>query len=144
MNTYNISIASDHAGYILKSKIIQHVRQSGHKLIDLGTNSDVSVDYPDYADLLCEHLLDNNSQFGILICGAGNGMAIAANRRSGIRAALCTNTLMAEKAKSHNDANVLVLGSKIMDDDTNIAIVEKFLISSFEGGRHIKRLAKIG
>lgn len=143
MATYNISIASDHAGYILKSRIIQHLEQSGHKLIDLGTNGDTSVDYPDYADTLCEHLLDHNSQFGILICGAGIGMSIAANRRSGIRAALCTSALMAEKAKSHNDANVLVLGSKIVDDATNLAIVDKFFTSNFEGGRHIKRLAKI-
>lgn len=143
MATYNISIASDHAGYILKNKIIQHLQQAGHKLIDLGTNGDTSVDYPDYADSLCERILEQSSQFGILICGAGIGMSIAANRHSGIRAALCTAPIMAEKAKSHNDANVLVLGSKITDDNTSLAIVDKFFASNFEGGRHIKRLAKI-
>jgi ribose 5-phosphate isomerase B len=145
MPSHNISIASDHAGYLLKDKIINLLQSQGHKLFDLGTNSDTTVDYPDYADLCCEHILDGESKFGILICGTGIGMSIAANRYSGIRATLCTSVFMSERARSHNDANVLVLGSKIdgIDDTMNLAIVDKFFSTSFEGGRHIRRLAKI-
>jgi ribose 5-phosphate isomerase B len=140
---YKISAASDHTGFIIKDKIIQYLCSQGHKLTDLGTNNEQRVDYPDYAELLCENLLDQESQFGILICSTGIGMSIASNRYSGIRAALCTSVFMAEHARLHNDANVLVLGSKITEDAINLAIVEKFFTTAFEGGRHIKRLAKI-
>lgn len=144
MDLYKIAIASDHAGYLLKDKVIFRLTQQGHRVIDLGTNSDQTVDYPDYADILCEHIVDGVSQFGILICGTGVGMSIAANRHSDIRAALATNLFTAERARLHNDANVLVLGSKSIDDKLNLEIVDRFFATSFEGGRHIKRLAKIG
>jgi len=145
MASYNISIASDHSGYLLKAKIIELLQKQGHKLNNLGVDDDTNVDYPDYATLVCQCILDQVSKFGILICGTGIGMSIAANRYSGIRAGLCTSVFMAERARSHNDANILVLGSKILgvDDATNIAIVEKFLTTDFDGGRHIRRLAKI-
>ena len=145
MISYKISIASDHAGYLLKAKVIEALQSQGHKMFDLGTAGDATVDYPDFADLCCQHILDEESQFGILICGTGTGMSIAANRYSGIRAALCVSVYMSERARSHNDANVLVLGSKLpnIDDEMNHAIVDKFFATSFDGGRHIKRLAKI-
>jgi ribose 5-phosphate isomerase B len=143
MKIYNISIASDHSGLLIKQEIIAHLSKMGHKVIDLGPYDDASVDYPDYANLLCENIIEQSSQFGILICRTGIGMSIAANRHSGVRAALCTKIEMAELARLHNDANVIVLGCGIVDNDTNITLIDKFLNTSFEGGRHIKRLAKI-
>lgn len=144
MNIYNISIASDHAGVFLKKQITKHLTVIGHKVTDLGPYDETSVDYPDYANNLCDHLLEKSSQFGILICKTGIGMSIAANRHSGIRAALCTNLQMAELARMHNDANILILGCGINDDETNISLTDKFFTTNFEGGRHIKRLDKIG
>ncbi len=144
MHLYNISIASDHSGVSLKKQIYSHLIALGHKVIDLGPYDETSVDYPDYANIICENLLEKSSHFGILICRTGIGMSIAANRHSKIRAALCTNIQMAELARMHNDANILILGCGINDDQTNISLIDKFLTTSFEGGRHIKRLAKIG
>lgn len=144
MNIYNISIASDHSGVLLKKQITSHLTALGHNIIDLGPYDESSVDYPDYANLLCENMLEKSSQFGILICKTGIGMSIAANRHSRIRAALCVNLQMAELARMHNDANILVLGCGINNDQTNISLVDKFLATNFEGGRHIKRLSKIG
>lgn len=143
MKIYNISIASDHAGLVLKQEIIAYLSQMGHKVMDLGPYDEASVDYPDYANLLCENIIEQTSQFGILICRTGIGMSIAANRHSGIRAALCTKIEMAELARLHNDANVIVLGCGIIDNKANIGFVDRFLTTSFEGGRHIRRLAKI-
>lgn len=143
MKIYNISIASDHAGFALKQEIIRHLSQIGHKVIDLGPYDETSVDYPDYANSLCEHIIEKSSEFGILICRTGIGMSIAANRHSTIRAALCTKIEMVELARMHNDANVIVLGCGMNDNNTNITFVDKFLATSFEGGRHIQRLGKI-
>lgn len=141
--SYNIAIASDHSGYLLKAKVVSVLEKMGHKVEDLGTNNDEKVDYPDYANNLCNSICAEENQMGILICSTGIGMSIVANRHSGIRAALVTNKYMVEKSRMHNDANVLVLGSKILEDKANLAIVEIFLKTSFEGGRHSKRLAKI-
>lgn len=142
---YNISIASDHAGFFLKKSIISYIASKGYLVSDLGTfNDSQSVDYPDYASILCESILEDEGRVGILICATGVGMSISANRFSGIRAALCTSVLMAELARQHNDANLLVLGSKINNLDEALLIVQKFLDSKFEGGRHIKRISKIG
>ena len=143
MDTYSIAIASDHHGHALKCKLIEHLKNSGHNMIDLGPHEEKVVDYPDYADMVCEHILDKGSVYGVLICATGIGMSIAANRYSGIRAALATNVLMSERARLHNDANILVLGATIVDDDTSIAIADKFFLTNFEGGRHTKRLEKI-
>lgn len=143
MNNYNISIASDHAGFALKHKAISYLKSLGHNLIDLGTNNEFEkVDYPDYASALSEHLLSGLSDFGILICRSGIGMSIAANRFSGIRAALCTTPEVSELARLHNDANILVLSCLVVED-LNMRIIDKFLSTRFEGGRHIARLAKI-
>lgn len=142
---YNISIASDHAGFSLKQAITEYLESKNYKTLDLGVfNGESSVDYPDYASSLCESLLENIGNIGILICATGIGMSIAANRFSGIRAALCTSVAMAELSRQHNDANILVLGCKNNSIDEVLSMVQKFLDTSFEGGRHIKRLAKIG
>lgn len=141
---YNISIASDHAGFLLKKSIISYLASKEYTIKDLGTFSDSeSVDYPDYASILCESILENEGSLGILICATGIGMSISANRFSGIRAALCTSPSMAELARQHNDANILVLGSKISSIDESLLMAQKFLDSKFEGGRHIKRISKI-
>lgn len=139
-----IAIASDHKGFNLKTKVKSLLESLSYKVIDCGTDSgDVSVDYPDYAKLVCEQILENSIKMGILICGTGIGMAICANRLSKIRAAQCHNQYMAFKARSHNDANILVLGSKIITPLEAEDIVKTFLTTGFEGGRHIKRLEKI-
>ena len=140
---YTISIASDHHGVQIKNEIIAFLESNGHKMLDLGPFSNEVVDYPDYAQTLCENISDSMSEFGILICGTGIGMSIAANRHSDIRAALCTNVFMAEKARAHNNANILVLGNQISTPEEILAMVETFFSCPFEGGRHAQRLAKI-
>ncbi len=143
MENYDLAIASDHAGVKLKSKIIKDLEQKGLKILNLGTNSEERVDYPDFTHKMVEEIIEKTVTQGILICGTGIGMSIAANRSSDIRAALCTNEFMAEHARSHNNANILVLGSKLVDDNISLKMVEKFLDTKFEGGRHSRRLAKI-
>jgi ribose 5-phosphate isomerase B len=143
MENYDLAIASDHAGVKLKGKIIRDLRKKNVKVLDLGTDSEEKVDYPDFTYKMVEEIIEKTVSQGILICGTGIGMSIAANRSSDIRAALCTSEFMAERARSHNDANILVLGSKLVDDDISIKMVEKFLNTEFEGGRHARRIAKI-
>lgn len=142
MKVYNISIASDHSGVVLKEQIIHHFKKNNISVIDLGTNSTDSVDYPDYAVKVVTSLLDKESCTGILICGTGIGMSIVANRYSKIRAALCYDLFTAERARSHNDANILVLGARVIDAKLAIKMVDKFLETKFEGGKHSSRLAK--
>ncbi|MFK7973263.1 MAG: ribose 5-phosphate isomerase B [Rickettsiaceae bacterium] len=143
MKNYDLAIASDHAGVQLKAKIITTLHHLGMKVLDLGPVTDERVDYPDFANKLVQEIIDGTVEKGVLICGMGIGMSIAANRSSEIRAALCLNELMADKARSHNNANVLVLGSKLIPDNLSIKIVDKFLNTKLEGGRHANRLAKI-
>ena len=143
MKNYDLAIASDHAGVNLKAKIIQFLQEKNMKILDLGTNTDESVDYPDYSHKMVEEIIEETVPKGILICGTGIGMSIAANRSSSIRAALCITEYMAQRARMHNDANLLVLGSKLAPDALSIKMVEKFLETKFEGGRHARRLAKI-
>ena len=139
-----IAIASDHAGFELKSQCIKLLELLSHKILDLGPHSSQpSVDYPDYAKLVCEEINEKNSTFGILICGTGIGMSIAANRISSIRAALCFNDQMAFAARAHNNANVLVMGARIISYDQAKEIIIKFLNTNFEGGRHLNRIQKI-
>lgn len=143
MKTYKLVIASDHNGVKLKDKIISHFSKI-FSIKDFGANdSQLSVDYPDYASKVVDAMSEGVASLGILICATGIGMSIAANRNSNIRAALCTNLLMAERARMHNDANIIVLGSMVTEENAAIAIVEHFLTKNFEGGRHIKRLNKI-
>ncbi|PCJ25252.1 MAG: ribose 5-phosphate isomerase B [Rickettsiales bacterium] len=144
MPNYDLAIASDHAGVKLKAKIMASLKAKAIKTLDLGANaSDDRVDYPDYAKKMVEEILEGSPESGILICGTGIGMSIAANRSSEIRAALCITEPMAELARLHNDANILVLGSKLIDDKLSLKIVDKFLSTKFEGGRHARRIAKI-
>ena len=136
-----IAIAADHGGFELKNKLIEHFKKLN--LVDLGTNSSDSVDYPDYAKKMADAILNKKADLGILICGTGIGISIAANRYHGIRAALIYNTEVAKLAKQHNNANVLVFGGRTMTENEVIADIEAFLNETFEGGRHQKRLDKI-
>lgn len=143
MQNYDLAIATDHAGVKLKAKIIKFLQQKNLTVLDLGTDGDESVDYPEFAHKMVEEIREETVPMGILICGTGIGMSIAANRSSSIRAALCTTEYMAERSRMHNDANVLVLGSKLVPDELSLKMVEKFIETKFEGGRHSRRLAKI-
>lgn len=143
MKKYDLAIASDHAGVLLKSKIIKFLEKMEKRVLNLGSDDEERVDYPDYASKVVEEIIEGVVDRGILICGTGIGMSIAANRSSAIRAALCVNETMAEYARLHNNANILVLGSKLVDDALSLKMVEKFLTTKFEGGRHARRLAKI-
>jgi len=136
-----ISIGSDHAGFELKQKIIE--KYSSFKFDDCGTFSNKSVDYPDFGHKVANSVLTNNVDYGIVVCGSGIGISIAANRNKGIRAALCTSTEHAKLSRLHNDANILALGSRLTDEKEVYAIIDIFLATSFEGGRHSDRIKKI-
>lgn len=141
-----IFIASDHAGFELKEKLVQSlIGISDYDLIDLGADSTESCDYPVFANKLVQKLLEKpfNNNRGILICGTGIGMSIAANRTPGIRAALCFNEEMAIMSRKHNNANVLVLGARIIAYEEAVHCVSAFLKTDFDGGRHARRLALI-
>lgn len=139
-----IFIACDHAGFSLKHFIKQWLLQNGYEVCDLGVDKQERVDYPDYAKLLCERVLEAGEQGkGILICGSGIGMSMSANRFSGIRAALCTSAYMAQITRKHNDANVLCLGARISGEGEVESMLEAFLHTEFEGGRHICRVGKL-
>ena len=134
-----IFIASDHAGFKMKTKLSDYFNQ----LIDLGTNSDESVDYPDFAHKLTYEVLNNKDSLGILICGTGVGMSIAANRTKGIRAGLVSSSEIARLIRQHNDANVLVIPGKFMQEKEAKICVQAFIETKFEGGRHKQRIKKI-
>ena len=136
-----VHIASDHAGYLLKEAIKQHFNTFEWK--DWGTFSEESVDYPDFAHPLAEAISEDPSAMGILICGTGNGVAITANKHTNVRAALCWNNDIAALARQHNDANVLVMPSRFIEQDTAFQLVNTFFNTEFEGGRHARRVAKI-
>ncbi len=136
-----ISIGSDHAGFELKEKIIN--KYSLFEFDDCGTFSDDSVDYPDYGHKVGSSLLNKNAKYGILICGSGIGISIAANRLKGIRAALCTSVEHARLSRLHNDANILALGSRLTSENDIYAIIDVFFNTDFEGGRHKDRINKI-
>lgn len=141
MNT--ILIASDHAGVDLKAKLVDHLyNNKGIVSIDLGPHITKSVDYPDYANELCS-MIDEHEGRGILICGTGIGMSIAANRWKGIRCALVLNPAMALLARQHNNANVIAIGSRIVTDRIAVDIVNTFIGTPYDGGRHDDRLAKL-
>ena len=139
MKNKTVYIASDHAGYKLKTKLIKIFPE----ITDLGTNSDESVDYPDFAHKLTREVLKNNRNIGILICGTGVGMSIAANRKKGIRAGLVHNAKIARLIRKHNDANVLVLPGRFININEAKNSVQAFLSTKFESGRHKKRINKI-
>ncbi|MEJ5362297.1 MAG: ribose 5-phosphate isomerase B [Spirochaetota bacterium] len=137
-----IAIGNDHAGVELKRYILQHFKD--YEFVDMGTNSTESCDYPDYIQPVARAVQEKQVDLGIAICGTGIGASIVANKHKGIRAALCTNEFMATMARRHNDANVLVLGARVVGVDLAIHIIEAFIKAGFEGGRHQRRLEKIG
>jgi ribose 5-phosphate isomerase B len=138
-----IAIASDHAGVALKAELVRQVQARGLDIEDLGPSDTESVDYPDYAHLLARAVADGRIERGILICGSGIGMSMAANRHPGVRAALCHDAYTAEMARRHNDANVLCVGERSTGVGVAEQIVRVFLDTEFEGGRHQRRVAKI-
>jgi ribose 5-phosphate isomerase B len=138
-----VAFASDHAGFAYKAMLIEEVRGLGHGVLDLGPNSEASVDYPDYGAKLADAIAEGRATFGVAICGSGIGISIAANRNPAVRAALCTSGLMARLARQHNDANVLALGSRIIGPDVARDCLSQFLAASFAGGRHAGRVAKL-
>lgn len=138
-----IYLGADHAGYQYKKALVDYLKAEGHDPVDLGTFDEESVDYPDFAREVSEKVYENKGSYGVLVCGSGNGMAIAANKQKGIRAVACSTVWMAEQARKHNNANVLCLGSRVVDIELAKALATTFLATQFEGGRHTNRVAKI-
>lgn len=137
-----VAIASDHAGFDLKQFLVQELKRLGYGVEDLGCRSTDSVDYPDYADAMARTLAAGAADLGVLICGSGIGVSMAANRHRHVRAALCHDHLTAKLARAHNDANVLVLGGRLTGPAVAADCLETFLATAFEGGRHKRRLDK--
>lgn len=143
MGNKTIVIASDHAGLELKRAVTGPVEDRGYQVIDLGTDTSDSVDYPDFADKLAAAMKDGVADRGILICGTGIGISIAANRHPHIRAALCHNTTDARLSRAHNDANVIAFGARTMGVEVVLECVSAFLETAFDGGRHARRVGKL-
>lgn len=144
MSTSTLYFASDHAGFSLKKDLLSHGKKLGYDIIDLGTDSKESVDYPDYAQAVAQKLNENPEAIGILICGTGIGMSIAANRFPWIRAAVCNDHLKITKlARAHNHANVLCLGARFIEPAVARKTLETFLKTPFEGERHALRVKKL-
>ena len=131
-----IAIASDHGGFELKEKVKEHLRERNVKFVDLGTNSTESVDYPVYGKACAEAVASGKAERGIVICGTGIGISMAANKVKGIRCGLCTSVEMAKLTRQHNNANMLAMGGRILETETAFAIVDAFIDTQFEGGRH--------
>ena len=138
-----IAIGADHAGFHAKEAVKKFLAAQGYDVDDVGTSSEESVDYPDFARQVAERVAAGRAQIGILTCGTGIGMAITANKVPGIRAAVVHDIMTAHLAREHNDANVLTFGARLLPDDQVIAIVREFLNTSFAGGRHLRRVDKI-
>ncbi len=138
-----IAISNDHAGTDLKISILDYLQNHNYKVINLGTDKNEAVDYPDYAFKVAKLLKEKKIDYGVLICGSGIGISIAANRFPHIRAALCNDVLSCELARLHNDANILVLGARLISKDLAIEYINKFLSTNFEGGRHKNRVKKL-
>ncbi len=138
-----IPIGSDHAGFLLKEAIIKHLENRGLATMDYGCYSEESIDYPDYAHPVSEYILSNEGSLGILICGSGNGINMTANKHQGVRSALCWNTEIALLARQHNNANIIAIPARFITIEEAIKMVDTFLNTSFEGGRHQLRVNKI-
>lgn len=138
-----IYIASDHAGFEYKSLIIKHLQELSYSIHDCGTHDTQSVHYPEYAYLVCEAVLQNAGTYGILICGSGIGMSMYANRFKGIRAGLCTTEYQSKVTRQHNNANILCLGARVTGIDIVYSMVEIFLTTSYEAGRHAIRVHEL-
>lgn len=138
-----IALGADHGGFALKEIVKKHLEDKGFEVLDKGCYSTESVDYPVYSKAVANSILNKEADFGILICGTGIGISIAANRFKGIRAALCSNTTMAKLTREHNDANILALGARMTGDVLALEIVDEFLKTEFLGGRHLTRIQAI-
>lgn len=136
-------IATDHAGFSLKSYVIDLLQNRGHEVVDLGPQNDSRVDYPDFANKCSRAVIEDKGSFGILICGTGIGISIAANKNRGIRAALCHDAYTASMSRAHNDANILCFGERVVGRGVIESMIDAFCNTSFEGGRHGERVAKI-
>ena len=138
-----ISLASDHAGFVLKEIIKNKLTKEKIKVIDLGPKTNMSVDYPDYAKKVARNVSSKKTNMGILVCGSGTGMAMSANKFRKIRAAVCYNSVSTRLSRTHNNANILALGSRLTKKKQAIKLVNIFLSTKFEGGRHLRRTKKI-
>ena len=143
METKNILIGSDHAGYELKLKVIEHLKELGYTPIDVGNDSLESCDYPVFANRLCVGIQEGKAPLGILVCGTGIGMSLVANKHKGIRAACCSDTFSARLTREHNDANVLCFGSRVVGMGLAFDLVDNFLSAEYQGGKHAKRVDMI-
>ena len=138
-----VSIASDHAGFDEKELLVGYLTELGHDVIDRGPENDDRVDYPDFAVLVANDVVEGKAEKGVLVCGTGIGMAVAANKIDGIRAANVTSAEFAKLAREHNDANIVTVSGRFVSDEENRAIVKAFLETGFAGGRHTGRVEKI-
>jgi ribose 5-phosphate isomerase B len=138
-----IPIGCDHAGFQTKQAIIEHLLNKGYEVKDYGCFSEDSIDYPDYAHPVAEHIENNPGTLGILLCGSGNGISMTANKHQEIRSALCWKKEIAELARQHNDANIITLPARFITTEEAIEMVDTFLNTPFEGGRHANRVGKI-
>jgi ribose 5-phosphate isomerase B len=138
-----IALASDHAGFRYKTVLVRHLGEAGHDIIDFGTSSADSVDYPDFIHPAAAAVASGDCERGIVLGGSGNGEAMAANRHRGVRCAVCWNEESARLARSHNDANMISLGERMMTEEMALRIVDIWLATPFEGGRHIQRIQKL-
>ena len=138
-----IAVGADHAGVGLKDQLAQSLRTQGHEIVDLGVSAGGKADYPDIAHELSSRVAAREVERGLLVCGTGVGMAMSANRHAGVRAVNCTDLYTAGMARSHNDANVLCLGARVVGDELAAALLESFLTTPFDGGRHEPRVGKI-
>ena len=143
MNIKKITVGCDHAAVEMKAQVIEHLRARGIDVIDVGTNSSDSCNYPDFARAVCKNVQDGVTELGILICGTGIGMSMAANKHRGIRAAVCSDTFSARLTRQHNDANVLCFGARVVGIGLACDLVDSFIDADFEGGKHQRRVDMI-
>ena len=143
MKIKKITVGSDHAGYELKLKVIAHLEERGIEVIDVGTHSPDSCDYPEIAHAVCKNIQEGVTELGILVCGTGIGMSMAANKHVGIRAAACSDTFSARLTRMHNDANVLCFGERVVGMGLACDLVDNFIDAEFEGGKHQRRVDMI-
>lgn len=145
MNKITVALASDHAGFALKEELKSEILQMGLECLDLGTDNLESVDYPDFGRAVADALVEGRAERGVIVCGTGIGISIAANRVAGVRAAVCHDATTARLAREHNDANVLALGARIVGGEVAKDCLHAFLSSPFDGGeRHLRRVVKLG
>jgi len=143
MDKFTVAIGGDHAGFAMKNNLAKHLKDEGHRVLDLGTDSAESTDYPQYAHAVARSVISGQAAFGILVCGSGNGMNITANKHRGVRAALAWDPEIATLARTHNDANVLTLPARFIPEEMALRIADRFLSADFEGGRHARRVDQI-